>query len=307
MDQAAAWSRDRSDAGSSRYNEEAAVTTIANSAQLMDVLWQQLQNNTLDLPSLPEIALRIGKLVEDPDVDAHRLAAELSHDPAIAAQVVRYANNAAFRAGAPVHQLPKAIMRIGTNATRHLVSALSVRQLFRSESAVLQKRLHDTWNRSLEVAAMAQCLARRYGALEPEVALLAGLLHQIGILPIVRLLESSDAPRKAPEQIDAAITALQPRAGQLMLNAWNFPASIAQVPLQCMDLQRRHLGEVADYVDIVSIAILQLDAHYDSGGIEHERESIPAFARLGMETGIDAFTLDGVQQEFDDFIGLMKA
>ncbi|TJY65004.1 HDOD domain-containing protein [Sinimarinibacterium sp. CAU 1509] len=283
------------------------MTTIENSAQLMDALWQELQNNTLDLPSLPDIALRIGKLAEDPEVDAHCLARELAHDPGIAAQVIRYANNAAFRCNATIHQLPTAIMRIGTNATRHLVSALSVRQLFRSESAVLQKRLRDTWNRSIEVAALCQSLARRYGALEPEVALLAGLLHQIGILPIVRLLEPSETLRNAPERIDAAITALQPRAGQLILNAWGFPATIAQVPLQCMNLQRRHLGTAPDYVDIVSIAILQLDARNDAGTIGCERASVPAFARLGMDPETDVFSLDGVQQEFDDFIGAMTA
>ncbi|WP_159431118.1 HDOD domain-containing protein [Fontimonas thermophila] len=159
------------------------------SESLLSRLWQQLLDDAVRLPTLPDLALRLDALARRERLDARHLADEIRKDPAIAAQVVRMANSAAYRGGVPVSQLQAAVTRIGVEATRQLVSGLALRQLFASASVVLQSRLHAIWAESLEVAVCAQLLARQCRRLDPETGLLAGLVHRIGALPLLRLLE----------------------------------------------------------------------------------------------------------------------
>lgn len=273
---------------------------------LLRSLWERLLNNDLSLPTLPDLALRMRQLADDPDVDAQRLAAEIRKDPAIAVQVVRMANTAAFRGAASVNQLQAAIARIGLDATRNLVCGLVLKQTFASQSPVLQSRLWTAWSRSVEVAAVARLLSWRYMVLEPEVALLAGLVHRIGALPVIRLIESSPQLLQSPQAIDDVIEKLRRRAGQLLLSTWSFPLALIPVPDQCEDFARQH-GGPADYVDLVSVAILALEVRHEGIHARIDRGTVPAYAKLGIDPALDVFALDGFEARFRELMGSLAA
>lgn len=60
-------------------------------------------------------------------------------------------------------------------------------QMFHARSPVVDRMLRQAWVRRQEVAALAHVLTLHYAALNPELALLAGLVHEISALPILRL------------------------------------------------------------------------------------------------------------------------
>ncbi|HSW11231.1 MAG TPA: HDOD domain-containing protein, partial [Solimonas sp.] len=201
-----------------------------------------LTHDRLVLPSLPEVALRIGEMSRSENVSIPSMAAEISKDAAMAVRLLRVANSAFGATGRRAENLTQAITRLGLQMTRLLVTGLAVEHLFLSRSPLLQLRLRLAWSRSVEVASLAQVLARHCTVLKPEIAMLAGLVHEIGVLPIVRLAEQQPELADNPALLDPVIRRLKAKVGRLVLQAWHFPEALLDVPYCADDIYRKHEG-----------------------------------------------------------------
>ncbi len=255
-----------------------------------------LSHDRLTLPTLPEVAVRVRELVEMDDISSAQLAAEIGKDPAISVRVLRVANSAAQRGLQAVDSLPLAVTRLGFDCTRWLVSGLAVEQLFDSREPAVRARLKLHWQRSVDIAARARMLATHCTRLDPERAMLAGLLNEVGVLPIVRLAEAQPELLESVAALEQVLSALAPQVGRLVLQAWGFPAALAEVPAASGDLARRHDGP-ADYVDVVCIARLLSRV----GAVETLKVAapVPAFAKLALPEGVSLQQIGGGEQEFE--------
>lgn len=258
-----------------------------------------LTQDRLTLPTLPEVAMRISQATQDQNTTASRLAAEIGRDPAIAVRVLRVANSSALAAGRRIDNLQQAVTRLGMGLIRSLVTGLALEQLFFSRSLALKERLRRTWANSLEVAALSQVLASHCTVLRPELAMLAGLAHEIGSLPVIRMAETLGEDLPDAAALDRVIRNLQPRVGRLVLQAWDFPEELVEVPSRWMDFARSHDGP-ADYVDVVTVAALQSHQNREGRLAGIDRARVPAFAKLDISTEVDVFELEGVQQDYDE-------
>ena len=92
--------------------------------------------------------------------------------------------------------------------------------------------------------------------INPEQALLAGLIHNIGSLPIIVLAEDDDELFQNSDALSEIIRELQDKVGEMILSSWNFPESMTQVVKQCHNFNYHHDGN-ASLVDIVQVALLQ--------------------------------------------------
>lgn len=265
-----------------------------------------LTQDRLTLPTLPEMVMRIGQLTQDPNTTAARLAAEIGRDPAMAVRTLRVANSSAFSGGRRIDSLQQAVTRLGIGLVRSLVSGLALEQLFLSKSPALRERLRRSWAHSLEVAALAQVLASRSPTLRPEMAMLAGLVHEIGTLPIVRVAETLGDELLDEAGLDRAIHNLQRRVGPLILKAWKFPEELVEVPGRWIDFSRAHDGP-ADYIDVVTVAALQSQQHREGKLSGIDRTRVPAFLKLGISAEIDVFDLEGVEENYDESYAALAA
>lgn len=250
----------------------------------------ELVNDRLVLPTLPEVASRVRALTAQEDVSSTKLAAEIGKDPALAVRVLRVANSAAQRGNHKIDNLQQAVTRLGLEYTRLLVNALAMEQLFDAPNAALRDRLRRTWQRSVSVAAMSQAIASHFTLLDPERALLAGLVHDVGALPVIRLADARADLIEPGPMLDAVIRLLSPRIGRLVLQAWHFPPEIAAVPALCADLRRQHPGP-ADYADVVCVARLQANTMADAETVA-ARAQVPAYARLDMSPDVDPLNIE---------------
>lgn len=249
------------------------------SVPFLQRLNEAIAANRLQLPTLPDVALRAAKLCESKDVTAAQLATEIARDPGIAARVVRIANSAAL-GSLRATTLQQAIARIGLQLTRLLVSALATEQLYRATAPELAQLMRRSWANCIEIAALTRAIARLHTKINSDEALLAGLLHEVGMLPIVAL--AGAAPEVWAEVSDDTLIRLQALAGRLVLAAWNFPPAFVGVPEGCLEFAREHDGP-ADLADLVCVALLQprpLRAPW-LGAVDRGR--VPAFARLGLD------------------------
>lgn len=221
-------------------------------------IMRAVEDNSLTLPTLPEIALRIRKCEKDPNLDVIALARIIEQDPATTAQILRIANSPLVRREVKVADLSKAIGLLGMSYCSKVAISCATRQLFNSKNPSSGKKMHEIWHHSLNVACHCYVLANKIG-LVPEEAFLAGLMHKIGALPIIAM--SDKDPDYTTEELNKTITEIHPMLGEHILTHWQFPRSIADVPQNYLDKDR--YANKADLCDIVSIAHNQICGEED--------------------------------------------
>lgn len=260
--------------------EELDSSPVEN--QLIFRLYEDLNADSLTLPSLPDVALKIGKAISADSTDANRLANLLSNDPAIAAKLLKVANSARYGGLAPTRTLPQAISRLGFRDVHNLVIAFALKEVFSSKSPNLLRHMTDLWEHSRRVAAMAHALARRLSGFDPDFALLAGLLHDIGTLVVINY--ASDYPETAenPTHLQEAIAHLRGQLGKMVILKWHLPEELGNVAEEAENWSRSTIGK-PDYVDLIIIA--QAHCHISRNQMDKipPLEQIPAFSRLGFE------------------------
>jgi HD-like signal output (HDOD) protein len=253
--------------------------------QLADVvrtdILKALAADQLDLPVLPETALRIREAADDPNIDAPRLARVLAGDAAVAARVLRIANSPLMRGSQAINDLKLAVSRLGIPMSANLATGFAMENMFQATSEAIDTKMREIWQRATDVAAMSAAIARTYTRLKPDQAMLAGLTHSIGALPVLAWAEADDRLCANQATLTRIIEAVQPEVGAAILARWEFPPEIASVPVACHDLAR-DVG-APDYADIVTVARLQCSAGSPGAPTLDQMAEIPAFVRLGID------------------------
>ena len=260
-------------------------------------LLDALNNDRLILPTLPEVALRIREAVEDPSVSAGKLATVIGNDAALAARLIKVANSPLLRGRMSVDNLQSAITRLGITFVRNLATGLAMEQMFQATNDLVDKRLRDSWEHSLEVASISHVLASHYTRLKPDQATLAGLVHEIGILPILACAEDTPELLADEDTFNSIIDQLHPKIGRAILEAWDFPPELVAVPEGYLNLGRQsHNGP--DYVDVVTVANLQSYSGSNNPLTSFDWSQVPAFGKLGLSPEVDVHTAEELAEDY---------
>lgn len=275
-------------------------------AELREELTAAIKENRIVLPTLPEVALQVREAAEDPNIDAAGIAEVLSTDGALSARVVRVANSPLLRAASPITDLKMAVSRLGINYSCNLATGLAVEQMFQATTDAVDRRMRQNWRKSTEVAGIASVLARSFARrLKPDQATLAGLVHRLGALPILRFAEEDRRLVKMPELLDQLIADLHGEIGKLILEIWDFPEELSIVPIEYQNYTRER--EEADYADIVMVANLQSGV-----GDEQAAEGVPdwseisAFDRLGISPEINVLEVEDLSEAMEASIASLQ-
>lgn len=250
-------------------------------AQLYTDLHQVLKDSQYSLPVLPELAVRIGKAIDDPDTDNDDIARLIQLDPALSTRIMSVVNSAAFSGTVAVRSLQQAVSRLGRKQVGNLVFTCAVKDLFLTDSSIVRQRMQALWSHSCRVAAISAVLARYTPGLDPDQALLAGLVHDIGAIPLLHAASSTPKLLETPAVLTRVIDEMKAEVGRLTLQKWNFEHEFCQLANHAEDWFR--LGTaVPDYLDVVLVA--QLHAFVGLGFSQHypSIDQIPAFKRLAL-------------------------
>ena len=113
--------------------------------QFYNEILEAIENGNLALPTLPEVALRVRDVVDEPDVTAKQLAEIITTDAALSTRLIKVANSTLYRGRIISESIQMAVSRLGLNMVRNLVISLVMEQMFQATSNRLDKRLHDLW------------------------------------------------------------------------------------------------------------------------------------------------------------------
>ncbi|MEP3167889.1 MAG: HDOD domain-containing protein [Marinobacter sp.] len=266
-------------------------------------LTDAIENDKLVLPTLPEVALQVREIAENEDSAIIDLVKVISNDTALSARIIRVCNSPLFRGSRAIENLNMAVSRLGMAYTSNLAMGLAMEQMFQATSDMIDKRLRATWQKSTEVAGVCHVLAQHYTKLKPDQATLAGLVHLIGVLPILRYVEDRDI-QISGIMLDNVIEEIHPRIGAAILQKWDFPKELQNVPLEYANLHREVPG--LDYADLVLVANLQLIAGTDHPWTEVDWKTISAFDRLGLDPEVDMSEEEDLNAQMEAAMALLK-
>ena len=244
-------------------------------------LIQAIDSDELVLPTLPEVALKVREAAENPDIGIPQLSKVIGNDAALTARIIKVVNSPLLRTNKEITDLQMAVGRLGINYTCNLATGLAMEQMFQATSDVVDRKMREVWNKSTEIAGICHVLCKHYTRLLPDQATLAGLVHQIGVLPILTYAEDHSELLADSISLNHVIEQIHPIIGDKILRTWDFPELIAMVPSQYLDFTRD--SAKVDYVDIVQVATLQSYIGSEHPYTKLDWSQIPAFAKLGLD------------------------
>lgn len=250
-----------------------------------------IDSNELILPSVPQAAFEVRKVLLEPECDITDLEQVIAHDPALAARLIKVANSSARLRNQHIASLRQAISRLGSNLVGSFVTHMAMLQVMSRHRD--HKRLQGFLQSSLAISARCYSLALANRYIDPEHASLAGLLHDIGKLPLREFFQRRTS--LSVEQAQALEIELHPAAGAMMLERWNLDASLINAARDHERVFRNQPDQGPDYTDVVIAANV---LHY---GVEHGRYAHLSGARIpAMEKCLSPEDLEKVNHSFEE-------
>ncbi|MBC8211046.1 MAG: HDOD domain-containing protein [Gammaproteobacteria bacterium] len=238
---------------------EAGLTRSEN--ELFDSLLNAFIQKKMDLPVLPEAALKVRQAISSPEVGSDEIIQIVQSDPVLSARLVRVANSSLYGTWREIKTVRDAVRRLGIETTKNLSFSLSVKQLFTANTSLIKKTIQKVYNESTSVGAIAYVITLTQARhLDPEQALLSGLIQNLGVIPILKYIDAHPSMMQSAHMLGKSIEHLQLPVSNLMFNEWNFDPEFIEIVKNVNNWQRDS-GEQADYCDIVIAArLLYLDS-----------------------------------------------
>jgi HD-like signal output (HDOD) protein len=250
----------------------------------VQALASELSGGKIELPGFPHIVMRVQKVLSDDSADASRIVRVLGGEPVLASQIVRLANSAALNpGGVPVTDLRAAVARVGLDTVRSATIAFAVRQL---RDAPLLKGLETPlgvlWQRSVLTASLSCVIARRLTQVNPDTALLAGLLQSIGRLYILTRASSHRALFADPESYHAIEQDWHLSIAAALLENWGIAEEIVQAVHESENFERDSRGSL-NLADVLVVGTILAEHHNRPQAVQAQVRCAKPLQRLRLD------------------------
>jgi HD-like signal output (HDOD) protein len=258
-------------------------TTAGRAFRFVRDLALELSSGKIELPSFPDVVVRVQRILSDENAGIDRVVRVIGAEPALAARVVGMAGSAALNpSGRPIADLRTAVARIGFQMLRSAAITFAMAQLRKAEQyRGIEKDLNALWQRSVIVASVSYVVAKRYTRVNPDVALLAGLMHNIGHLYILTRAAKHPALFSDAKSFGSIVADWHVNVSKAVLENWGMAEEIVDAVHRYEELDRETRGGSA-VGDVLSVASL-IATFKDAGDLLQAKlqESLAA-SRLGI-------------------------
>ncbi len=236
---------------------DAAATEQDHKFMFVQQLAADLTKGDIELPSFPDIVLRVRQALEDENCTTEKLVQLIGAEPVLAARLLSISNSAALKpSGDPITDLNMAVNRMGRIMVRNSAMSFAMTQMRNARKLeAVKEHLGKLWEQCAHVAALCYVLTRKYTKLNADEAMFVGLMHGIGRMYILVRAEefpeifSNDADmHEIMDQWDAGI-------GSSIIESWGFGEHVSAAVRDYKDTAREHEAGV-DYTDILILAHL---------------------------------------------------
>lgn len=287
-----------------------ADAPTASKLSLLDKLAQRID----DISTLPQVAIRIVQVANDPDAGVVEFKEVMESDAALSARILRVVNSSAYALRSRITNLQQAISYLGLKQIRNLALTASVSDLFRQGQPMGTYRREGLWRHLVTVGLCARLVALRRKLSNFEDAFVAGLLHDIGIImmdqhahtPFCQVIERLDGSKTLCEVERGLFGFDHTMLGERVAQSWRFPEMICDA-IRYHHTSVSYRGEHIDLIRCVEVAnIITTVKDITSVGVKLVRNSPPALTGLAL-TGPDLVVLgEDLDQEVRTHTRLFK-
>lgn len=237
-----------------------------------------LSGRNITFPTFTGATIRVRTALADSQIDIERLARVISAEPLLPARLIRIANSAAMNAGGgkPVTDVRAAVMRVGHDVVRSTAVALAMEQLRAAKDVqIFHEQAEWVWKHSLEVAAISYVITKKLSRLNPDEALFAGLVHDIGRFYLLSRAAGYPELVEHPEELDALIHEWHPSIGQSVLHEFQ----LSDATLKAVSDHEYHnvalpLRQLVDVVAVANRVALQSNPPRYPSHVEREAQPV---------------------------------
>jgi HD-like signal output (HDOD) protein len=268
----------------SRSEETTTTGDSAAAFTFVSELAKEVSSGKVELPSFPDVAVRVRKVLADEAVANEQIGRIIGSDAGLAARVLTLANSAALnRSGRSVADLKTAINRIGHNNVRTAAVSFAIAQLRRaSELRNIAQDLERVWQEATLVAALAYSIGSRC-QVNADESMLAGLLHNVGKLYILARANRHGNLFRDPPVLAQVLRDWHANVGKAIVENWGFPEHIAEAIGEHENIDR--MVEKADVVDVLTVAVMAAGFMGHEVDFELNMQGVKAFSRLRLDNG----------------------
>ena len=267
--------------------------------QMLEDIAHELAGNVV-FPIAFSATMRMRKELQNPDLPLTRVISIVGVDPLIVAKLMSLANSVLYcRDGQPVRGLAAAISRLGLELVRTTALAIAMAQLLRSKEIVPFKGLAQTlWEHTVKTAVAAQVLARTYTRLNPDEALLAGLVHDLGAFYMLYRAAQYPELRARPDTLRYIIAGWHESIGVSLLNVFGLPEYVVDAAIDHHQPRAEMPVTVRTLSDIVYVGNILAGAQ--SQWLDQDADSVSE--RLATLQGTFAAILPAIETETKDLL-----
>ena len=251
----------------------------------------ELERGEVSFPTHALVAMKLQRALGDPDCQVDEAARLIKAEPLLAARVVALANSTAFGAsGRAITDVRSAVLRLGFRYLRSLATAVVTRQLAVTTSAADRQLAARLWEHTAHVAALAHVIARKVTHLDPETAMFAGIVHEVGAFYLIS--RAGEYPGLLDEDFSAWTETGEADVGRAVLKALSVPQAVIDAIEVCWQ------GFLAMPPTSLGDTLLLAD---ELAPVESPLRDLDGCPREGMAASIDMLigeeTLSEIMQE----------
>lgn len=232
--------------------DEEAIPKSIRTSQFYQVFYQDFRGENLRLKALPEVVKKLRMLMAH-EVGLRSTIQLMQVEPTLALKLLQLSNSGLYLPGPPVNNCYNAVYRLGLSATKSLVVDECMNDTYSMQDPFLVQLIHDEWKNSIYLSKLCRALAEGLPSVNPKSAQLAGLVANIGKIPILAFAENFPTNYWKPEDLFNVLHALQDRVGAYVLAHAGFPQELVDVPLIAEDWLLDN-GKPLSLSDIVVLA-----------------------------------------------------
>lgn len=239
--------------------------------RLLEDIAKELEGEIV-FPTSFDVSAHISEVMSNESASLQQIAQQVQRDPLIASKILKVANSVTYNpSGNVITDIGHALNRMGLQSARAVALACALAQLAKSnKSSVFASLLKLMLEHSLKTAAIARVIARRLAPrINPETAMLAGLVHDLGAFFMLNRVENYPELVDRPDTVRYLVAQWHEGIGTTLLDALGLPEEVIEAVKE-VDIPRRKITTPGTLADVVYIANL-----FAGGFAEMQRLDLP--------------------------------
>lgn len=216
------------DAGARRDEDKTGGALVAQRFRMLEDIARELSGDVA-FPTFFDVSMQLRRVLRDPNQSIDQICAVIIGDPLICSKLLSLANSVIYNPQrAEIRDIKAAVQRLGLNAVRNAAMAAVMKQILLSRGVIgFTEFTKNIWTHSISTASAAYVVARRLSRISPDDALLAGLVHDIGVFYMLYRASQYEELRARPVTLKYLAMQWHESIGETLLNALGVPESIS--------------------------------------------------------------------------------